>query len=155
MPQIVPYDMLDWVIPTETGGEQPGSGRGPLFKEESPPSPVTLLQAWAKWSNVTGGDATSKGQVEIYFNGPFYGTSVQSKGYIGEVASGVTTTQLFDLFTLAAPSDGSKLLRFGNFNESDARLLRVYAEFFSIKVLNAGVAYTGGLVQIVPVGWIL
>jgi hypothetical protein len=146
------YPVVQWILPTEAG--DPKGKDEPLFEEQSPPVPILQLQVWVVWSSVTGGDSTSKGQLTCWIYSSAFGEDSDKKAKLCAVSSGAATVyDDFDLFTGAAPSDGSAHIRIGNFNDDDGRKMGIYGDRFRLVVDNPGTAYTDGLIKIAPLGY--
>jgi len=152
MAQLLVLPTFEIALPNDDGVPR---GKKQLFREESPTSPVTFLQVWIKWVNVTGGNTDSIGNLSAFVYGTAFGESYPIELFFSDVDEDeVTTYQPFELFALADPADGFKLLRLGNFNIQDGRSLRMFGENIYFKLDVAGTAYTGGTITACPVGWI-
>jgi hypothetical protein len=155
MGRIKTYVKKTWDVTSDMGT---GRGKEPGYQQDSPADPVTILQCYAQYTGIAGGDGTSKIEITCHqlvdlFGSPTTNIPLQ----IHEVGdSGGTPVETFNLFTGAgAPSDGLKQLRIGNWDYADARAMRMFAENFEFVVDNPGTAYTAGYVNIIPVGYIV
>lgn len=152
MSQLVSKEIEKWNIPADIGV---GKGKGPLFKEESPAQPITTFQAWVQWQNLAGGGATSVGELRCYCYSTYLGSQYSTELYFSFPGDNLPLVyQPYNMFTGAAPADGRKLVRIGNFNIQDGRQLKIYAENIYFVVTASGTAYTGGFVEVAPIGWI-
>lgn len=155
MGKILTYRKQVWDV---TSGSGTGGGKKKAFEESSPADPVTVLQCYAQFVGVDGGDATSKVHITVdEIIDLFGGTPIKIPLQIHRVGdAGGTPVETYVLHDGAgAPSSGLHKLRIGNFDYADAKKLRMFAENFEFTFTNPGTAYTAGTLNIIPIGYIV
>ncbi len=154
MGRVIVKKIIKWNIVTESGAPK---GRDKLFKELSPPDPMTLMNIWLRSTGIDIGAADSKGIFRAFAVGNYHGVLHREPLKIAQISDyDATVVTDYELFTgVQATDDYDHWLRLGNFRTDDARAMRLYAEEIEFEVENTGTAYDAGQVNAVPIGYIV